>query len=150
MEDISCDSSRVRAGALTSGVVGIFALQAWQNRVVLGLMGFRENSRSLGFFLGEVLLWAERVRELIGRLWARVDREGLVLGGLVVVGTNWREVWMDLLATFGEFWRCFLTPVAGVGEVSRERLRLPAGVGEREFLVVGAIVAAPPRSVFGS
>lgn len=37
--------------------------------------------------------------------------------------------------------------VAGVGEVSRARLRLAAGVGDRELLVFGAIVVVVSRTV---
>ena len=40
--------------------------------------------------------------------------------------------------------------VVGVGDASRERLRLAAGVGEREFLVVGAIVAVSSRMIVES
>jgi hypothetical protein len=65
------------------------------------------------------------------------------------VGEGRGEVWVDLVATFAEFGRCFLMPVfSGVGVVSRERLRLAAGVGE--LLVVGAIFAIFSRSIVGS
>lgn len=98
-------------------------------------MACRSNSKSLGFFLGEVL-WAERVLELIGRLWARLDRSVSTLEGFAVV--------------LGEVWRGFLMLDVGAGEVSRDRVRLAAGIGEREFLVVGAIVAVSSKTVVGS
>jgi hypothetical protein len=153
IEDISCDSRGVRAGALTSGVLGVGGTsppQALQSLAVLGLMGPRSNSRSLGFFLGE-RLWAERVLELTGALWARLARLVFSLDGFDFdfVGEGRGEVWVDLVATFAEFGRCFLMPVfSGVGVVSRERLRLAAGVGE--LLVVGAIFAIFSRSIVGS
>jgi hypothetical protein len=83
IEDISWDSRGVRAGALTWGVLGdggTSAPQALQREVPVGLTEPRSNSRSLGFFLGE-RLWAERVLELTGALWARLLRVVFVLGG---------------------------------------------------------------------
>jgi hypothetical protein len=131
---MSCESYHSRAGALTSGVLGFSALQAGQNAVVLGLMACRSNPTSFDFFLGETeALWAPRVLELIGSLWAWSARLALSLGGFAV--------------GFGEARRCFLVVVVDVGEVSRERLRLTAGVGEREFLVVGAIVSVSSRMI---
>jgi hypothetical protein len=173
IEDISCDSSGERVCALISSVMGgggssawqavqsrsfvlgfggIPALQALQKAVVLGLIGSRSDLRSLDFFLGEVLWAAARVLELTGSLEVWPGRFALVLSGFAGVGESWREVWVDLFDTFGEVWRCFLTPfvVVGIGEVSRERLRLAAGVGERGFLVFGAIVAVSSRTGNGS
>jgi hypothetical protein len=153
IEDISCDSRGVRAGALTSGVLGVGGTsppQALQSLAVPGLMGPRSNSRSLGFFLGE-RLWAERVLELTGALWARLVRLVFILDGFDFdfVGEGLGEVWVDLVDVFGEFGRYFLVLVfSGVGVVSRERLRLAAGVGE--LLVVGAIFDVFWRSIVGS
>jgi hypothetical protein len=114
------------------------------------LMGPRSNSRSLGFFLGE-RLWAERVLELTGALWARLARLVFSLDGFDFdfVGEGLDEIWVDLVDVFGGFGRCFLMPfVFGVGVVSRERLSPAAGVGE--LRVVGAIFAVFLRSIVGS
>jgi hypothetical protein len=88
IDDISCDSRGVRAGALTSGVLGVGGTsppQALQREVPVGLMEPRPNSRSLGFFFGE-RLWAERVLELTGALWARLARVVFILEGFDFVG----------------------------------------------------------------
>jgi len=151
IEDISCDSRGVRAGALTSGVLGVGGTsppQALQSLAVLGLMEPRSNSRSLGFFLGE-RLWADRVLELTGALWARLLRLVFILVGFDFVGEVWGEVWVDLVDVFEGFGRCFLVPVeSGVGVVSRDRLSLAACVGE--LLVVGAMFAVFSRLIVES
>ena len=138
---MSCNSRGVRAGALTSGVLGVGGTsppQALQREVPVGLMEPRSNSRSLGVFLGE-RLWAERVLELTGALWARLLRLVFVLGGFDFVGEVCAEVWVDFVDVFEGFGRCFLVPVvSGVGVVSRERL-----------IVVGAMFAVFPRLIVG-
>jgi hypothetical protein len=50
----------------------------------------------LGFFLGE-RLWAERVLELTGALWARLVRLVFILDGFDFdfVGEGLGEVWVD-------------------------------------------------------
>jgi hypothetical protein len=112
------------------------------------LMEPRSNSRSLGFFLGE-RLWADRVLELTGALWARLLRLVFILVGFDFVGEVWGEVWVDLVDVFEGFGRCFLVPdESGVGVVSRDRLSLAACVGE--LLVVGAMFAVFSRLIVES